>query len=653
MRASAGSSAWIMALLLGLGLVNAQATQIVISNQDGAGEGFNDPTPVAPVGGNPGTTLGEQRLIVFEQAAKIWEAVIDSNVTITVAATFDPLTCTASQAVLGSAGATAAYRDFTGSPVSATWYAVALANSLSNSDINGSSAEISAQFNVSIDNNNNCLNNTNWYYGLNGVRPSGTIELLSVLLHEIGHGLGFQTFVNLSNGAKLGANAAGNGGYNDAYMLNLEDHSLGQTWNQLTNAQRQTSSVDAPDLHWVGSNVTALTGNYTGGVNQGHIRMYAPATLNIGSSVSHFSNAVAPNELMEPFDTGPKTGPGLALPLLKDIGWFAFTNASPVIAVLGDQTAKDGQTIQVGVLVLDNDTALGNLGLSAVSSNTAIVAPSGLAFSGSGRQRTLSVTPTVGHTGNVTINVTVSDATSSATESFVLSVTLNNPPTVTVTSPANGAKYLVTDFISFQASASDVEDGDVSASLSWSSNIGGALGTGSSVVTQLIEGVHTVTATATDSLGKTASVNRTVTVYGDSDSDTDGLADNWEFSNFGSLAQTGTGDFDNDGLSNQDELAYGTTPTLPDTDGDGIRDGDEVHIYGIDPNVSNKGDIGPRGAPDGQVNAGDLVVMTRLVTGAIQPTALESALADINADGQLNAADLLLLQRAVLNGTAP
>ncbi len=73
-------------------------------------------------------------------------------------------------------------------------------------------------------------------------------------------------------------------------------------------------------------------------------------------------------------------------------------------------------------------------------------------------------------------------------------------------------------------------------------------------------------------------------------------------------------------------------------------------VYGIDPNVSNLGDLAPRGAPNGQLNAGDLVVMTRLVTDPAQPTVLESVLADINNDGQLDAGDLLLLQRAVLSG---
>ena len=56
------------------------AATIVIINNDGANEGFNDPTPVAPVGGNTGTTLGQQRLNAFQHAAGIWGARLTSNV---------------------------------------------------------------------------------------------------------------------------------------------------------------------------------------------------------------------------------------------------------------------------------------------------------------------------------------------------------------------------------------------------------------------------------------------------------------------------------------------------------------------------------------------------------------------------------------------
>ena len=113
-------------------------------------------------------------------------------------------------------------------------------------------------------------------------------------------------------------------------------------------------------------------------------------------------------------------------------------------------------------------------------------------------------------------------------------------------------------------------------------------------------------------------------------------------------------DTDGDTLPDGEEVnTHGTDPTSTDTDSDGVSDGDEVNIYNTDPNASNVGDIGPRGSPDNQLNAADLVVLSRLVTGVITPTVLESVLADISNDGQIGVADLLLLQQAVLNGTAP
>ena len=79
------------------------AATITIVNVNAPGVGFNDPTPLPPVGGNPGTTLGQQRLNVFTQAAGIWGATLDSSVEILIQASFVPLTCTATSAVLGSA----------------------------------------------------------------------------------------------------------------------------------------------------------------------------------------------------------------------------------------------------------------------------------------------------------------------------------------------------------------------------------------------------------------------------------------------------------------------------------------------------------------------------------------------------------------------
>ena len=82
----------LLALLVTVAALPALAdATIVIVNLDGPGEGFYDPTPAAPVGGNPGTTLGQQRLNAFAHAANIWAQTLDSNVTIYVNAAFNPL----------------------------------------------------------------------------------------------------------------------------------------------------------------------------------------------------------------------------------------------------------------------------------------------------------------------------------------------------------------------------------------------------------------------------------------------------------------------------------------------------------------------------------------------------------------------------------
>jgi len=67
------------------------------------------------------------------------------------------------------------------------------------------------------------------------------------------------------------------------------------------------------------------------------------------------------------------------------------------------------------------------------------------------------------------------------------------------------------------------------------------------------------------------------------DSDTDGLADQWEQFYFGDLNPTAEADDDSDGLVNLDEFLQGTQPDASDTDGDRLNDGEEVNGYHTDP----------------------------------------------------------------------
>jgi hypothetical protein len=107
-------------------------------------------------------------------------------------------------------------------------------------------------------------------------------------------------------------------------------------------------------------------------------------------------------------------------------------------------------------------------------------------------------------------------------------------------------------------------------------------------------------------------------------------------------------DTDADGLSDYAEaITYATNPLLTDTDNDGLTDYFEVITYGTNPLTSNRGDLAPRGQPDGVINAGDSVVLSRLATGSITPSTAELSLGDLNYNGRLDAGDLVVLTRAI------
>lgn len=224
------------------------ASNIVIVNLNAPNVGFNDPTPVTPVGGNTGTTLGQQRLNAFQYAADIWGATLDSKVEIRIQAQFASQTCTATTATLGSAGATAVNRDFVGAPEPATWYSVALASKLAGVDLRPTGNHINATFNANLNGNPACLGGRKWYLGFDGNKGTD-IDLIAVLLHEFGHGLGFQTFTTLSTGAQFN-------GFTDMYARNLLNASTSKSYPQMTNAERLAASTNSRNLVWLGSHVT-------------------------------------------------------------------------------------------------------------------------------------------------------------------------------------------------------------------------------------------------------------------------------------------------------------------------------------------------------------------------------------------------------------
>jgi len=247
---------------LGLGLIfmagQVSAADIKIANQDvGTGQGLDDPTPATPIGGNPGTTRGQQAQIVFQFAADIWGAVLQSDVPVTVSASFAKLSCDANSGVLGSAGTTNIFSFNAPAPTGAvanTWYHSALFDALSHQDANPGAADIRARFNGALG-STGCLEGSDWYFGLDGKQAPGQIDFLNVVLHEIGHGLGFSGFGSLTTGAPL----AGNDGVGrpDIYSTFVYDNTQQKGWYAMTSAQRVTSALNDGNLVFTGSHVKA------------------------------------------------------------------------------------------------------------------------------------------------------------------------------------------------------------------------------------------------------------------------------------------------------------------------------------------------------------------------------------------------------------
>ena len=250
---------FLAVLILSLSLSAFAGSRITIVNNNAPGVGFNDPTPATPVGGNNGTTLGQQRLNAFQFAADIWGSTLDSPIEIKILASFEPLSCTATAATLGSAGTRAIWANFTpvgvfpGPQFTQTWYHNALANKLAGTDVSEGevTSDIRARFNSNLG-NAGCLTGTGWYLGFDSNHGTN-IDLVTVLLHEFAHGLGFSQFASVQDGSEI-TDESGTP-LTDIYGRHLFDLTANKTWDQMTNAERQASAINGFKVVWTGSTV--------------------------------------------------------------------------------------------------------------------------------------------------------------------------------------------------------------------------------------------------------------------------------------------------------------------------------------------------------------------------------------------------------------
>lgn len=144
--------------------------------------------------------------------------------------------------------------------------------------------------------------------------PANQVDLLTTVLHEIGHGLGLLTLYDPFDGTKFL-------GLDDSFLRLLRDETTNKSWSAMTNAERLASQVNTSNLTWTGAAANAAVGAFSAGTKNGRFRMYAPNPVEPGSSVGHFDTALSPNELMEP-GLEVDTVDYLAYRSMGDVGWI-------------------------------------------------------------------------------------------------------------------------------------------------------------------------------------------------------------------------------------------------------------------------------------------------------------------------------------------
>jgi chitodextrinase len=266
--------------------------------------------------------------LAFQRAVDIWSGLISSPVPIRVVATWEALPA----GVLGAAGPSDYRHDFQHAPLSNTWYPMALANTLAGTDLNGATEEIDASFNSDF---------TNWYFGTDGQTPLDKYDLVSVVLHELGHGLGFVDSMSYSSGSGSWGGGTGRPVVFDRFIVNGAGQQLVDTGSFPNPSAALGSQLVSSNLFFSGPKATAVGGSRP--------RLYAPNPFEAGSSIAHLDLDTYPignaNSLMTPalsngvsiHDPGP-----ISLGIFQDVGWSLPTPSDTPIA--GLTASNDGPT---------------------------------------------------------------------------------------------------------------------------------------------------------------------------------------------------------------------------------------------------------------------------------------------------------------------
>ena len=245
----------------------------------------------------------------FQFAVDIWSNLIESSVPIRVSAEFGPL----DDGVLGGAGPAGFVTNIPGFPADVA-FAAALGEHLLGEDSDG-------PFGTTNDINATFSSTANFYFGTDGNTPSSQVDFVSVVLHELGHGLGMLGFGRTDNSDNPTQGILRNVGFISAWDQFIENGSSTAITDFTDPSAELLSEITGNNLFSNGLIATAQNGGTKPST-------YAPSTYSQGSSYSHWDEGTYPpgnaNSLMTP-SIGPGEAihdPGLVtLGFMEDMGW--------------------------------------------------------------------------------------------------------------------------------------------------------------------------------------------------------------------------------------------------------------------------------------------------------------------------------------------
>ena len=281
-----------------------------------------------------------QAQTAFQAAVDIWAAVLSTPVTINIQANWVDL----GPNVGGSASPYSFFRNFPNAPTT-NYYPSALADKIAGVDLNPGGFDIICNFNSSI----------NWYYGTDGNTPFNQGDLVSVVLHELGHGLGITSGHYYENETQVGDFGYYTNGTPLIYDTYLTEGPFGTSLIDLSGTTLGSAIVGNAVYNNSPLSAAALNGAAP--------RMYAPLVYALGSSISHLDESTYPsgnsNSLMTPSINAGEAihNPGdVIIGLLEDMGWSICYAADycPLLGLSIGDPCDDGDPSNDGDIVTED-----------------------------------------------------------------------------------------------------------------------------------------------------------------------------------------------------------------------------------------------------------------------------------------------------------